>query len=39
MPDGQMTVSRQAHYSLPGHEGCGVIVITYNFSPGVHVSS
>ena len=36
MPDGTMEV-RNAHYSLPGHEGYGCIEITYNFTPGVHV--
>lgn len=38
MPDGTMTVATRRGYSLPGHEGYGIIEITYNFLPGVHVS-
>lgn len=36
MPDGAMTVKKRS-YSLPGHEDCGTIEVTYNFRSGVHV--
>ena len=38
MPDGTMTVKTQ-NYSLPGHEGYDTFEITYDFRPGVHVST
>ena len=38
MPPGTMNVAIK-QFSLPGHEGCNTIEITYNFKPGVQVSN
>ena len=38
MPDGVMT-HRIKPYSVPGHTGYNTIEITYNFTPGIHVSA